>query len=59
MAAPWSEPVNLASVNSTASDFRPTLSFDGTALIFASDRPGGCGGGDLYVSTRVRLRGQP
>jgi len=58
MEDPWSEPVNLGPVNSLASDFRPTLSFDGTALIFASDRPGGVGAGDLYVSTRTRLRGR-
>ena len=55
---PWSPPVNLATVNSPNQDFRPTLSFDGTALIFASDRPGGYGVGDLYVSTRSRLRGR-
>jgi len=58
MEDPWSEPVNLGPVNSLGSDFRPTLSFDGTALIFASDRPGGVGAGDLYVSTRTRLRGR-
>jgi hypothetical protein len=55
MEDPWPDPVNLKSVNSAATDFRPTLSFDGRMLIFASDRPGGLGGGDLYVSTRTKL----
>ena len=55
MEDPWPDPVNLTSVNSAPTDFRPTLSFDGRMLIFASDRPGGLGGGDLYVSTRTKL----
>jgi Tol biopolymer transport system component len=49
---PWPDPVNLTSVNSTATDYRPTLSFDGRMLIFASGR---FGNGDLYVSTRTKL----
>jgi Tol biopolymer transport system component len=55
---PWSEPVSLgAVVNSTASDFHPTLSFDGTTLMFASDRAGGTvGASDLWMSTRSRVR---
>jgi Tol biopolymer transport system component len=55
--APWSTPVPLGSVvNSTAFDGAPALSFDGTTLYFFSDRPGGFGGNDLYVTTRTRLR---
>jgi hypothetical protein len=53
---PWPDPVNVKSVNSIATDFRPTLSFDGRMLVFASGRTGGLGGGDLYVSTRTKLR---
>jgi hypothetical protein len=58
---PWPAPVNLTSLNSTLSDFRPTLSFDGRLLIFASGGPkggrnGGLGQGDLYASTRTKLR---
>jgi Tol biopolymer transport system component len=53
----WSAPVNLGSVvNSTVLDFRPALSFDGTALYFHSERPGGFGGYDLYVTTRTKLK---
>jgi uncharacterized protein (TIGR03437 family) len=33
----------------------PTLSCDGTALYFTSNRPGGVGGYDIYVATRKRL----
>ena len=56
---PWSTPVNLgAVVNTTAFDGGPALSFDGTTLYFHSNRPGGVGGNDLYVTTRARLRGR-
>jgi hypothetical protein len=54
---PWSTPVNLGpTVNSTAFDGAPALSFDGTTLYFFSERPGGSGKRDLYVTTRARLR---
>ena len=54
----WSTPVNLGpTVNSTAFDGAPALSFDGTTLYFFSERPGGFGQRDLYVTTRARLGG--
>lgn len=50
---PWSAPVDLAArVNTTVTDQQPTLSHDGRTLLFASNRPGGSGGNDLWVSTR-------
>ena len=53
----WSTPVNLGPVvNSAAVEARPALSFRGTELYFNSNRPGGFGSQDLYVSTRTRLR---
>ncbi len=56
-ADPWSTPVNLGViVNSSALDFRPALSFDGTELYFHSNRPGGFGLNDLYRSTRTKLK---
>ena len=56
---PWGTPVNLGPVvNSAAFDGAPALSFDGTTLYFFSERPGGFGKRDLYVTTRDRLRGQ-
>lgn len=55
---PWSAPVPLGpAVNSLYFDGGPALSFDGTELYFYSDRPGGFGGYDLYVTTRARLHG--
>jgi Tol biopolymer transport system component len=51
----WSVPENLGPVvNSAAGDNAPALSRDGRSLFFDSDRPGGSGFRDLYVSTRTR-----
>ncbi len=53
--APWSTPTNLGPVvNSPFNDYLAMLSGDGTTLVLASDRPGGLGGNDLYMSTRSR-----
>jgi len=43
-----------ATVNSKYWDSQPTLSPDGSMLIFASDRPGGYGGVDLWMATREK-----
>jgi len=51
--APWSEPVNLGPlVNSSGTEFGPSISADGLSLYFNSARPGGSGQNDLYVTTR-------
>jgi WD40 repeat protein len=51
--SPWSEPVNLGPlVNSTAREQGATLSPDGRSLYFQSNRPGGVGDNDLWVSHR-------
>lgn len=47
----WSDPVNL-SFNSSASDLAPFISLDGETLYFASNRKGGFGGYDIYVTHR-------
>jgi Tol biopolymer transport system component len=53
---PWGTPVNLGPVvNSSAFDGAPALSFDGTTLYFFSERLGGFGNRDLYVTRRARL----
>jgi hypothetical protein len=46
-------------VNSSASETRPSLSWDGTTLYFGSTRTGGGAEGDAdhYVTTRERLNG--
>lgn len=52
---PFSEPVHLgAFVNSSSDDTSPTLSPDGTELIFASPRPGGAGSSDVWTVRRTR-----
>jgi hypothetical protein len=49
----WSEPINLGpTVNSTSMDRGPAISKDGLSLYFASSRPDGFGGEDIYVSQR-------
>ncbi|WP_172293806.1 PD40 domain-containing protein [Pseudoruegeria sp. HB172150] len=53
-AAPWSPLTMLpAPINSPSTDHSPYLSEDGLSLYFMSDRPGGSGQGDLYVSHRT------
>jgi hypothetical protein len=48
---PWGEPVNMgAPVNSASNDFCPMASRDGREFYFVSNRPGGCGGDDIYVT---------
>lgn len=45
----WIEPVRMpAPINSEYSDFAPIIMADGSTIIFASNRPGGHGGYDLY-----------
>jgi hypothetical protein len=51
----WAIPTNLGpTVNSTFADMQPHIASDRETLVFASNRPGGCGALDLYVSTRTR-----
>jgi len=50
----WGIPVNLGPVvNSSAWDADPSISADGLSLFLQSERPGGFGGADIYVSTRA------
>jgi hypothetical protein len=52
----WSVPVNLGRVVNSPSNEAPSyLSSDGRVLFMTSDRPGGFGAGDLYVTTRERI----
>ena len=45
-----------ASINTTFNEASPRLSLDEHILLFASDRPGGFGGYDLYLSRRHNRR---
>ena len=50
---PWGPPQNLGpTINTAYDELFPELSRDGHELYFASNRPGGYGGSDLYVSRR-------
>jgi hypothetical protein len=50
----WGTPMNLGSpINTAAADFVPSFSADGHWMFFASARPGGFGGADLYQSYRA------
>ncbi len=52
----WGEPVNLGpAVNTAYQDKCVALSVDGLSLFFDSQRPGGYGQGDLYMTRRVTL----
>jgi Tol biopolymer transport system component len=49
----WSAPVNLGPViNSSFDENAPTLSKNGLSLYFQSNKSGGLGGADIYVSQR-------
>ncbi len=53
----WSEPFNLGNhMNTEFWESSPSLSPDKNALYFSSNRPGGYGGRDLYVSYREANR---
>jgi len=50
---PWGPPVNMgATVNSSNAEVAPIVSQDGQILIFTSNRSGGRGDYDLWMSTR-------
>jgi hypothetical protein len=51
---PWSTPENIGfPVNTTSNDVRPNLSRSGRTLLFDSNRPGGEGDQDIWMSTRT------
>ncbi len=53
----WDSPVNLGStINTSSEEWLPSISADGLTLTFTSDRPGGLGGWDLWVTTRATIQ---
>lgn len=57
--APWSIPTPLVTLNTAATDLTPYLSSSGGEIYFASDRAGGLGLDDLYMSMRSKVQGAP
>ncbi len=58
---PWEKPralVNLNHPDAKRGDMAPALSLSGKTLFFASDRPGGEGGLDLYWVTAAELKAE-
>lgn len=52
---PWSEPETLGTdVNTIANDFLGAISPDGETLLFTSNRDGGFGQNDIYMTTRSK-----
>lgn len=50
----WTEPMNLGkTINTEHSETTPFLAADGKTLYFSSDRPGGQGSQDIYMSKRL------
>jgi outer membrane protein OmpA-like peptidoglycan-associated protein/Tol biopolymer transport system component len=50
----WSRPMDLGeSINTKYSETTPFLSADGKTLYFSSDRPGGQGSQDIYLTRRL------
>src|SRR5262249_49510965 len=54
VTAPWSTPVPVMALSTSFGEVHPALDLDGLTMYFASDRPGGSGGFDLYMATRTR-----
>jgi len=56
VAEPWSPPANLGcTINTASSDQQAYIASDRETLFFSSNRPGGFGGLDLYMTTRTRM----
>jgi len=54
----WSLPEHLLLINTNFDEKMPAISPDGKTLVFSSNRPGGFGGFDLWVSNRDTLEGK-
>jgi len=53
----WSAPINLGPVvNSLSADASPHIASDRQTLYFESNRPGGSGGPDLWMTTRTKSK---
>lgn len=49
----WSQPIKINSINTTYDESTPFLAADGVSLYFSSNRPGGFGKNDIYLTKRL------
>ncbi len=49
----WSRPKRMGNLNTPGSEDTPFLAADGITLYFTSDRPGGLGSHDMYMTRRL------
>jgi hypothetical protein len=54
-SSPFSAPIALTAVDTTKSEWDPSVTADELSLYFASDRDGGLGKRDLYLATRTSV----
>jgi WD40-like Beta Propeller Repeat len=54
----WSSPIQLTTVNSPANELQANLSDDGETLFFSSNRSGGLGQDDIWMSKREHISGE-
>jgi Tol biopolymer transport system component len=50
---PWDTPVAVAELDSADTETTPEVTYDGLTIYFASNRAGGLGGNDIWMSTRA------
>jgi hypothetical protein len=57
-SAPWQAPENPGpAINGAHDEWEASISSDGLTLYFGSNRPGGCGGNDIYMTKRATKSG--
>ncbi len=49
----WGTPAIVTQLSSASAETTPEISTDGLRMVFASDRPGGTGNTDIWMSTRA------
>lgn len=49
----WTQPVSIAKLNTTYDESTPFMAADGVTLYFSSNRPGGYGQNDVYLTRRL------
>jgi Tol biopolymer transport system component len=54
---PWGAPENVRAVNSPYDELCPAAHRNGRTFLFVSTRPGGCGGGDIYMTRSHPVEG--